>query len=445
MRARRAALEVLDAVRRRDAYANLVLPAVLARHQLTGSDAARATDLAYGTLRALGTLDRVIGACSSRPLDRIDPFTLDVLRLGAYQVLGDRVLVHAAVSTSVDLARERAARTSGFVNAVLRAVGRHDLDGWTARLTRPGSRDELAFRHQHPAWVVDALASALDDPARLTAVLEADNAPPRVTLAALPGRSSVDELVADGAVPGRWAPTAAVLPSGAPGSLPAVAQGRARVQDEGSQLVALALTSADLEPDVAALPWWDMCAGPGGKTAMLAAVAAQRGTAVLATEAHHHRSTLVASAIAAADLDGAACAVQADARQAPCAPGSFGRVLLDAPCTGLGALRRRPEARWRRRPDDLTRLVPLQRDLLHAGVDALAAGGLLAYVTCSPHTDETVGVVESVVARRHDVVVEHAVLAGVPDAARGPYVQLWPDRHGTDAMFMALLRRTGEG
>jgi len=445
VRARRAALDALEAVRSRDAYANLVLPAVLARHHLTGTEAARATDLTYGTLRALGTLDRVIGACSSRPLDRIDPSTLDVLRLGAYQVLGDRVPVHAAVSTSVDLARERSARTTGFVNAVLRAVGRHDLDGWASRLTRPGSRDELAFRHRHPAWVVEALGAALDDPARLTAVLEADNAPPSVTLAALPGRSTQEELVAGGAVPGRWAPTAAVLTSGAPGRVPAVAQGRARVQDEGSQLVTLALTRGDVDAGVATLPWLDMCAGPGGKTAMLAAVAAERGDAVLAAERHLHRSRLVAAAVTAADLDGTAAAVQADARQGPWAPGSFGRVLLDAPCTGLGALRRRPEARWRRQPDDLTRLVPLQRELLAAGVEALAPGGLLGYVTCSPHVEETVEVVEAILGSRRDVVVEHApgLLSGVPDAARGPFVQLWPDRHGTDAMFLALLRRTG--
>jgi 16S rRNA (cytosine967-C5)-methyltransferase len=235
-----------------------------------------------------------------------------------------------------------------------------------------------------------------------------------------------------------------VLPSGTPGSVRAVAQGRARVQDEGSQLVALALTRGAVDASVAALPWLDMCAGPGGKTALLAAVASRQGAYVLATEQHEHRSRLVASAISDADLTAVAAVAQADARAGPWAPASFGRVMLDAPCTGLGALRRRAEARWRRQPRDLRTLVPLQRQLLAAGIDALAPGGLLAYVTCSPHTDETVAVVEAVVGSRHDVSVEHApgLLGDVPGVARGPHVQLWPDRHGTDAMFLALLRRT---
>lgn len=455
MRARRAALDALEAVRARDAYANLVLPAVLARHGLTGADAARATDLTYGTLRALGTLDRVIAACSSRPVRRIDAATLDVLRLGSFQLLAGRAAVHAAVSTSVDLAKERSSRGSaGFVNAVLRGVSTHDLAGWTAQLTEAGTVDAVAFRHYHPAWVVEALSAALADPAsvgssssqqRVIDVLEADNAPPRVTLAALPGRCTVEELTASGAVPGRWAPTAAVLASGRPGAVPAVAAGRARVQDEGSQVVALALASADLPARPAPLPWLDMCAGPGGKAALLAAVAQGRGRRLVAAEKHPHRARLVARTLDAAGLAETTATVVADARRGPWPQQAFGRILLDAPCTGLGALRRRPESRWRRRPDDVARLVPLQRDLLAAGLDSLAEGGVLAYVTCSPHPAETVEVVEAVLADRNDVVIDDApsMVPAVPDARRGPYLQLWPDVHGTDAMFAALLRRVG--
>ena len=446
MRARRAALDVLAAVRRRDAYANLVLPSVLRSRRLSGPEAARATDLAYGTLRGLGTFDRVIEACSSRPMGRIDPETLDVLRLGAYQVLVTRTPVHAAVSTSVDLVREHgSARSAGFVNAVLRAVAADDLDGWAGRLTSPGTTEALAFRHQHPAWVVDALADALgDERHRLVDVLVADNTPASVTLAAVPGRATVAELVDAGATPGRWAPTAAVLAGGGdPAAVMAVAEGRARVQDEGSQLVALALTRATLEPHLADRPWLDVCAGPGGKAALLGGAAATVGAHLLAAEVHAHRARLVSRAVHGAALEPAVSVVQADGRRGPWPRQAFSRVLLDAPCTGLGALRRRPESRWRRHPDDLERLVPLQKALLDASLDAVAAGGVLAYVTCSPHLAETVAVVDEVRSRRSDVQVEHApaLLPEVPDSGTGPFVQLWPDRHATDAMFLAVLRR----
>jgi 16S rRNA (cytosine967-C5)-methyltransferase len=446
VRARRAALDVLAAVRRRDAYANLVLPSVLAARGLHGPEAARATDLAYGTLRGLGTFDRIIEACSSRPVRRIDPSALDVLRLGVYQMLLTRTPVHAAVSTSVDLVREQSsARATGFVNAVLRASASRSLDGWAERLTAPGTIDALAFRHLHPAWVVEAFADALgDDRERVVDVLVADNLPPAVSLIAVPGRATVAELVEAGATRGRWAPTAAVLEAGGdPRRVPAIAQGRARVQDEGSQLVALALTRAQVSPDVAARPWLDVCAGPGGKATLLAGVADSQGSVVLAAEKHAHRARLVARSVHGAGLDAAAAGVQADGRSGPWPPRAFGRVLLDAPCTGIGALRRRPESRWRRRPADLDQLVPLQRALLEASLDAVVDGGVLAYVTCSPHVEETVAVVEHVLSRRSDVHVEPAVqlVPDVPSSDRGPYVQLWPDLHGTDAMFLAVLRR----
>ena len=445
MRARRAALDVLAAVRRRDAYANLVLPGVLRSRGLTGSEAARATDLAYGTLRGLGTFDRVIEACSSRSARRIDAETLDVLRLGTYQVLATRTPVHAAVSTSVDLVREHTSgRSAGFVNAVLRAVATHDLDAWAERLTEPGTTDALAFRHLHPVWVVEAFTEALGDQReRLVDVLVADNVPAPVTLVALPGRASVAALVENGAVPGRWAPTAALLHGGDPASVAAVAEGRARVQDEGSQLVALALTRAAVGPHLADRPWLDVCAGPGGKAALLGSAATTAGVRLLAAEQHAHRARLVSRAVHGAGLAGTVAVVQADGRLGPWKRHGFARVLLDAPCTGLGALRRRPEARWRRRPDDLERLVPLQQALLDASLDAVADGGVLAYVTCSPHRAETVSVVEHVRSNRSDVEIEDApaLLPEVPGTASGPFVQLWPDRHGTDAMFLALLRR----
>lgn len=447
MRARRAALDTLAAVTERDAYANLVLPGLLRSRGITGPEAARATDLTYGTLRGQGTYDRVIAACSSRALARIDPAVLDALRLGTHQLLWGAVPAHAAVATTVDLVRQRSgAGASRFANAVLRQVSQRDLDEWVDALLGQDAaeRDRLAVRHLHPRWVVDALADALGEAGdRLPGVLAANNLAPRVTLTALPGLSTVDELVAAGARPGRWSPTAAVAPPGDPRAVPAVAQGRARVQDEGSQLVTAALVAAAAqERDDRA--WLDVCAGPGGKASLLAALAAASQTPLVAADIHAHRARLVSAAIAAAGCTDAVTVLQADGTNPPWRPRRFSRVLLDAPCTGLGALRRRPEARWRRSPADLERLVPLQQALLHRALDSAAPGGVVAYVTCSPHRAETVEVVEAVLAERSDVELGDAVevVDRVPDVGPGPYVQMWPDLHGTDAMFLALLYRT---
>jgi 16S rRNA (cytosine967-C5)-methyltransferase len=448
VRARRAALDALTAVHERDAYANLVLPGLLRSRGLTGADAARATDLTYGTLRGTGTYDRIIEQCSSRPLPMIDLPVRDALRLGVYQLLGDRVPAHAAVSTTVDLARRRSgAGAARFVNAVLRRVADRDLAGWVQAILGPDPdpREHLALLHMHPRWVVDALADALGSEVdRLPAVLAANNEPPQVVLAAVPGRATVAELVEDGASARRWAPTAATAPAGDPRQVRAVAQGRARVQDEGSQVVTMALLAASCGTGRADDRWLDMCAGPGGKAALLAGLAAQRGAVVLAADLHRHRAALVDRAVTEAGLRSSVGVVQADGTQPPWAGQTFTRVLLDAPCTGLGALRRRPEARWRRSPSDLQRLVPLQRTLLDRALDSVAVGGVVGYVTCSPHAAETVEVVDSVLTRRSDTVVVDApsLAQHVPDAARGPYLQLWPDRHGTDAMFLAVLRRT---
>jgi len=275
--------------------------------------------------------------------------------------------------------------------------------------------------------------------------LAANNEAPPVHLCARPGLVDRDELLATlrdavvRATPGRFSPYAVILGGGDPGSIGAVRDGRAHVQDEGSQLVAAALTAAPL--DGADARWLDLCAGPGGKAGLLGALAAQRGAEVRAVEVAPHRADLVAQAtrglpVTVDCLDGRDVGEE-----------GFDRVLVDAPCTGLGALRRRPEARWRRQPSDLPPLTRLQRELLQAAIRATRPGGLIAYVTCSPHLVETeVTVTES--ARRSPFAVDLVdarpwLPAGLPDLGSGPTVQLWPHRHGTDAMYLALLRRTG--
>jgi len=440
--ARRVAYDLLRAVDERDAYANLTLPALLRERGLTGRDAAFATELGYGTLRAAGALDEFLARCADRPVGAMDPAARAALRLGAYQLLRTRVPPHAAVSATVDLAPRRAA---GFVNAVLRRLARQDWDAWVAEVAPPDELGRLALRHAHPRWIAAAFADALGgDLGETDAALAADDARPQTHLVARPGRIDRDRLAERaGGEPGPWSPYAVRLPSGGdPGALAAVRDGRAGVQDEGSQLCALALARVPLDgPDTR---WLDLCAGPGGKAALLGSVAAVRarsgpdaGTApaprVVAVELAEHRARLVAATTAGVPVD----VVRADGTVPPWRPGWADRVLVDAPCTGLGALRRRPEARWRRSPDDLAGLIRTQRALFRRGIEATRPGGVIAYVVCSPHLAETRDAVDEVLADGTADLLDAAPYF----PADGPTVQLWPHRHGTDAMFCALLRR----
>lgn len=446
--ARRAALDTLAAVRDRGAYANLVLPALLRERRITGRDAALATELAYGACRAQGLLDAVLAACVDRPLSEVDGDLLDALRLGAYQLLHTRIPPHAAVASTVDLVRgTRGSGSAGFVNAVLRRVCEHDETTWVQRLAPGAAEDPVgnaAVVHPHPRWIAQIFADSLGGgPDELAAALAADDERPLVHLAARPGEISADELAAvSGGELAPYSPYGVHLSEGGdPGELPAVREHLAHVQDEGSQLVALALAGAPLDgPD---LRWLDLCAGPGGKAALLGALVGTAGGALDAVERSEHRARLVSQACA-----GLPVTVQvADGRA--WRPGEHGlpgagydRVLVDAPCTGLGALRRRPEARWRRQPSDVPGLVRLQRELLLAALRLVRPGGVVGYVACSPHLAETVGVVAGVVrctgAQQLDA---RPLFPGVPALGDGPHVQLWPHRHGTDAMFCALLRR----
>jgi 16S rRNA (cytosine967-C5)-methyltransferase len=448
---RKLAFDALRAVDERDAYANLILPALLREAEAGGferRDAALATELVYGTLRRQGTYDAIIAACVDRPLREVDPPVLDVLSLGAHQLLGTRIPTHAAVSATVELARcVIGDGRSRFVNAVLRKVAADDLDGWLRRVAPPYDEEpeeHLAIAHSHPRWVVSALWDALGGGrADIEALLEADNERPGVTLVARPGRATPQELLdalGDAAAPGRWSPYAVQLADGGdPAAIDAVREGRAGVQDEGSQLVALALANAPLAgPDQR---WLDACAGPGGKAALLGALAAQRGAALIASEKQPHRARLVARALS--DNPGPYQVITADGTRPAWREGSFDRALVDVPCTGLGALRRRPEARWRRRPEDVPGFGPLQRELLRTALRSVRVGGVVGYATCSPHLAETRVVVEDVLhGDAAEWIDARPLLPGVPDLGDSPDIQLWPHLHGTDAMYLALLRRT---
>jgi 16S rRNA (cytosine967-C5)-methyltransferase len=443
---RETAFALLRAVREDEAYANLAMPLLLRARKLTGRDAGFATELGYGTLRWQGWYDVILQSCITRNWASVEAGLKDVLRLGCHQLLAMRVPSHAAVDSSCELARRNgnpgsATGRAGFVNAVLRKVAARSPEEWVEQLGVAGDDVEsLAARLSHPAWIIRAFQDALGDRRdEVEFLLEADNEPARPTLVARPGRLSPEELRALPQVqPTRWSPIGAVLTDGTPESLNVVHSGLVGVQDEGSQLMALALAGATVDHDEHA--WLDMCAGPGGKAALLAGIAAERGLELVAVEQHHHRAVLVDQAV-----DGAANVevIVGDATTAPWGKRQFDRVLVDAPCTGLGALRRRPEARWRKSPMDLSSLGPLQRALLNAAANATRPGGVIAYVTCSPHLAETEFVVGDVVGKRDDLVVEDArtLLPGVEDLEEGPFVRLWPHRHGTDGMFLAVLRK----
>jgi 16S rRNA (cytosine967-C5)-methyltransferase len=449
--ARRVAYDVLRAVDSADAYANLVLPHAVSRAGLDAKDAALATELTYGTLRRRGTYDAVIRVASDRPTEQVDPPVLDALRLGVHQLLSTRVPSHAAVHESVELARAAAGRgAAGFANAVLRRVARDTPGSWFERAAASARSDDerLGITSSHPVWVLRAFRRALaaeDRGSELEALLAADNDAPRVMFAALPG---LEEIPSDTAR-GRFSPVAFASAGGDPEKRVTESGNRVRVQDEGSQLAALALSRAEaVRPGER---WLDLCAGPGGKTAMLAAEALRADALLDANEIVPARAELVRRAVAGVPL--AVDVTEEDGRaRAARAPGVYDRILVDAPCTGIGALRRRPEARWRKSAADVPALSTLQRELVEAALGAVRPGGIVAYVTCSPHLAETAGVLAEVRRTFGDDIEELDARAVVAEVSRSPIdlppqtdgslrAQLWPHRHGTDAMSIALLRR----
>lgn len=454
--ARLVAFEVLRAVASEDAYANLVLPARIREHRLDRRDAGFATELSYGALRGQGTYDAILARCVDRPLEQLDPAVLDALRIGAHQLLSMRVPAHAALDQTVGLARAViGAGPSALINAVLRKVTAHSMEEWL-NLLLDQETDETkiaALRHAHPEWIVRALRQSLVNHGRpkseIDALLEADNAAPIVNLVALPGLGYLDEAFDNGATAGELVEDSALSAGGDLGRFESVRRGTTRVQDVGSQLVARALAGVAVDgPTAGGERWLDLCAGPGGKAALLAALAHRDGATLLANEPAPHRAKLVQQALSA--VPGEAWSVRTgDGREVGAEqPESFDRVLVDVPCSGLGALRRRPESRWRRSPKDIGDLGPLQRDLLKSAIDAVKPGGVVAYVTCSPHPAETTAVVGDVLGKREDLELLDAGLAldsvsltGSLKAGHENTAQLWPHVHQTDAMFLAVIRK----
>ena len=444
---REVAFDLLNRIQSDDAYANLLLPTLISRAKLDTRDSAFVQELAFGTIRNWMLYEKIIEAAASRKIDDIEPDAQIVLVLGVHQLLEMRVPTHAAINESVNLAKTKASKGSvGFVNAVLRKIALKDKDDWIDLVTKGLSElDALSIQYSHPTWIVQAFKAALASRGiedQLEHLLESNNLAPKVSIAALPGFCSREELeIAEQA--GNVSPIGLEI-SGNPASVELVNKGFARVQDQGSQLVTLALVSAPIE--VNDDNWLDMCAGPGGKAAIMAALSLPSGRRFVPNEVSEHRAQLVANALAplgsfeVRTLDGRAYGQGKE---------KFSRILLDAPCTGLGALRRRPESRWRRTTDDLVDLVKLQRELIDSAWEALEPGGILGYVTCSPHLSETTGQIawaEGKFKGKLELMNANQVLNSINPALKLDEslrtAQLWPHIHGTDAMFLALMRKS---
>jgi 16S rRNA (cytosine967-C5)-methyltransferase len=444
---RALAFELLRRVEEDDSYANLLLPKLLEDAKVDSRDAGFIQELSFGALRNRLFYEKVIEIASSREIKSIDAHALIVLLLGAHQILGMRVPAHAAINESVNLAKEKASKSAvGFVNAVLRRVSEKSRDQWITKVGDSAeSQDErLSFIYSHPLWIVKSLRAALESRGlgeSIEGLLVADNTAAKVSVAALPGFANVEEL-SDIGTRGSASPIGMEL-SVPPSRVPQIQAGHVRVQDQGSQLAVLTLLAAETTIDDTR--WLDICAGPGGKAALMSAVATQRSVLFEANEVSLHRAKLVEQAL---DPISKVKVSIGDGRNIGASGERYSRVLLDAPCTGLGALRRRPESRWRKKPTDIPELSKLQKDLFEASWDALLPGGVLGYVTCSPHLSETTALVtwaESKFRDNIELLPANDILNEInPDLGLDTgfrTAQLWPHIHGTDAMFIALFRK----
>lgn len=458
--ARLVAFKTLREVSGADAYANLVLPKLIREAQLDRRDAGFATELAYGALRGQGFYDGILATLVDRPLTELDPAVLDALRLGAHQLLAMRVPKHAALDETVSLARAHiGAGPSGLINAVLRRVSEVEVEQWVATLTAAATTDSerLAIAHSHPEWIVRALRGALithgRDAQELESLLLADNAAPQVNLVALPGLGDLNGALEAGAEAGTLLADSATYKHGDVARVPGVREGTVRVQDAGSQVMARALAAVPLPVAGDDRYWLDLCAGPGGKAALLGAIAVQRDARLTANEPTPHRARLVEKSLLAVPHDYWMVTGE-DGRSYGSEEfaGDYDRIMVDAPCSGLGALRRRPESRWRKAPRDIPELTSLQGELLTAAFNAVRVGGVVGFVTCSPHQAETRLVIEDFLKNHPEAqlldtgaAVADVMYADAPAAGHalgeGSTVQLWPHVHGTDAMFMAILTK----
>ncbi len=428
------AFDLIVEVNRNAGYSNLLLPAALTASTLDERDRNLVTELVYGTLRMQGKHDWVLSQVSDRPWIEVDAGIVDLARMGVHQLHEMRIPDHAAVSATVEVARKRLGESqASFVNALLRAVTRKSLEEWFAPLESISDHvEKFAIQYSHPAWIISAYFDLLKSWDFVELELRSNNVPAIPTLVSWPGYSTQADLIALGGEPTKYS-ALGVSMKGNPGKLELIQHRLAGVQDEGSQLVASVFAAAS-----GGQQWLDLCAGPGGKAALLSSIARQRNITFTGNEFSQPRADLVRKVVHGARVwcgDGRDIAQHGE---------SFDAILIDAPCTGLGALRRRPEVRWRRTVADLRELTQLQLELIEAAIPVLNPEAILGYATCSPHLAETTVQVLDILKKHPEleqVNVETYLPANLKDATRSGSLSLWTHKHGTDAMFLALFRK----
>ncbi len=426
--ARQVALEVVRRVADEGAYSNRLLPSALSRSGLDQRDRALATELAYGTLRHVPELDAAIGARAARPIDRMTPGARAALRLGAYQLLHMRIPAHAAVGETVGVVvpRER-----GFVNAILRRLAKEPP-------APPAGGDDraISLRTGMAPWAVKELRTLLEpDEVERAALAFGERA--ALSLRVNTCRATVHQVIESlrqaGYRPeiGGVHPESILLPGGDPTSLPGWNEGWFAVQDQASAFVVETLWP---QPGERVL---DACAAPGGKAAFVACRVGELGR-VVAADLHPDRTALIPASLRRLGLH-ALVLVQDAVR--PAVRGPFDRVLVDAPCSGIGAARRRPELLWRGHRGELSRLARLQVAITAAAADLVVPGGRLVYSVCTFPRAETDAACDAILRHRPDLQpIETPGPEGSDPAFRH---RLWPHRHGTDGMFVAAFQKAG--
>ena len=430
------AYDILSEVNRRGGYSNLLLPQALNSSNFEQRDKGFVTELLYGTLRMQGRHDYILSQVSDRPWSEVDEGIVDICRLGVHQLFEMRVATHAAVSATVELARKVIGESkASFVNAILRKVSAKTLEEWlepVRAINDPVTR--LSIQYSHPEWIVSAYFDLLKDYDRVESELATNNVPATPTLVSWPGSSTQQELVDLGGIATQYSPYGAKL-DGAPGSLDLIRHRNAGVQDEGSQLVAHIFAEATKDAEKVL----DLCAGPGGKAALISHICEVEGRDFVANEVSEARAKLVKNVV------GRFPVWVGDGREIASHGQQFDAIIADVPCTGLGALRRRPEVRWRRTVQDLRALTELQRELADAAISVLSPGGIFGYATCSPHFAETLGQVKMIL-KDHPELEQIDVSSYLPnnlhEAVRDKSLALWTSVHDTDSMFLALFKKS---
>ena len=432
--ARLLAFDLLTEVNRNEGYSNLLLPQALNASKLDDRDRSLVTELLYGTIRMQGKHDWVLAQISDRPWSEVDPGIVDICRLGVHQIHEMRIPDHAAVAATVEVARKRIGESkASFVNALLRSVTRKSIEEWFTPLDEiTDVVERFAIQFSHPEWIVSAYYDLLKNWDEVELALKINNEAATPTLVSWPGFSTQQDLIDIGGEPTEFSPYG-VHWKGNPGALDLIKSRKIGVQDEGSQLVAEVFAKV-----AQGSSWLDLCAGPGGKAALLSSIARQRDIRFTANEVSAARAVLVTQVVHGDRV------LVSDGRTIGSSAEKFDAILIDAPCTGLGALRRRPEVRWRRTLQDLRALTQLQRELVESAIQALRPGGVLGYATCSPHLAET-SIQVADIKKKHpelqQVIVDEYLPSSLVGATREGAMSLWTHKHGTDAMYLALFRK----